>query len=158
MRPFPRSIDRGPIEAASASSGWCRSARFRDQIDRDLLKDVRRHLGRWRLFPPSARSRRPRHHPTSYRIPHLIFRHFQFPRCLHIHPEPGGSAEIPRQTQCGFRRDAALLIDDVVDARRVTGTRSALANWSAGMPRGDRNSSRRISPDGWKSILVYHQA
>ena len=29
---------------------------------------------------------------------------------------------------------------------RVAGTRSAIANWCADMPRGDRNSSRRISP------------
>src|ERR1035437_9502977 len=29
---------------------------------------------------------------------------------------------------------------------RVAGTRSAIDNWCADMPRGERNSSRRISP------------
>ncbi len=47
-------------------------------------------------------------------------------------------------------QDACMFIQnlDVVpkSLMRVAGTRSAIANWCAGMPRGDRNSSRRISP------------
>src|ERR1019366_1845344 len=35
----------------------------------------------------------------------------------------------------------------------VAGTRSAWANWCAHMPRGDRNSSRRISPGGKEEWL-----
>ncbi len=45
-------------------------------------------------------------------------RGLQVVACLQVQPELRRGIEIPRQPQCGIRRNAALFANDIVDARR----------------------------------------
>ena len=51
-------------------------------------------------------------------------RGLQVVACLQVKPELRRGIEIPRQPQCGVRRDASLFANNIVDARRGNAQRN----------------------------------